>query len=282
MIPSKPSRATLTVLGVVGRERVSVRAELPTLLLTVEAGIARVVGRGVDATIDRSSCLVLPRGQTVTVRAATAAIRIAAIGFAEPLRSAVVRAHRSVGLERAMLDRYLQRSEQLPRTVWVHELVHRYVFERHALGAQANQTTRFLEIELLKEVYFLCRDRLAGTDRATTLVKHTACVERALAHVEAHLFARCTSDALVRNAGASESTLLRAFRRELGQTPITYWRGRKLEEALMLVRSGRYTIQEVASRVGYDNPTAFGHAFRLRFGRPPSEFLPRQPRRPAP
>ena len=51
---------------------------------------------------------------------------------------------------------------------------------------------------------------------------------------------------------------------------------------LVLLRSGRHSVAEVAIEVGYDNHTAFGQAFRLRFGRPPSTFRPQRPLRPAP
>ena len=78
------------------------------------------------------------------------------------------------------------------------------------------------------------------------------------------------------------STLLRGFRRELGCTPAAYWRDRRLDEALVLLRSGRHQVAEVAATVGYDNPTSFGWAFRRRFKRAPSTFVPKRPLRPAP
>ena len=46
-------------------------------------------------------------------------------------------------------------------------------------------------------------------------------------------------------------------------------------EICRLLESGRHSVSEVATLVGYDNPSAFAHAFQLRFGRTPSELLPR-------
>jgi AraC-like DNA-binding protein len=74
--------------------------------------------------------------------------------------------------------------------------------------------------------------------------------------------------------GASESTLLRAFRRERGRSPSAYAREKKLDAALLLLRSGRYAISEVATRVGYGNLAAFSSAFARRFGSPPSSVRP--------
>jgi AraC-like DNA-binding protein len=226
--------------------------------------------------------LLLPRDTLATLRASGSSARVAVLAFREPLLALVARMYGKIGVERRRLDRWTLRFELLPRTIWVHEIVHRYSFERYALGEHDNLATRFLETEILKEIYFLFRDREAGADRATAVRKHSACVERAIRHLEAHLFEPCTMTELAARAGASESTLLRAFQREIGCSPASYWRTRKLDEALILLRSGRHSIAEVAAHVGYENPTAFGFAFRRRFGRPPSSFKPRRPLRRAP
>jgi AraC-like DNA-binding protein len=288
MIPEKSSsssgaRASLAVIGVVHRERHVLRAEAPSLLLTVESAVAEVrAGHGDDLTLDRSACIVVPAGARVTLRTSSPASRVAVISFHEPLFASVARAYRKLGLDRERLARWLAKLSLLPRTVWVHEIVHRYVFERTVLHAQDNAATRFLEMEILKEVYFLFRDRDDGADRATALRRHSACVERAIAYVETHLFDACDVSAVASRAGASESTLLRAFRREVGCSPGAYGRNRKLDEALVLLRTGRYSVADIATRVGYDNPTAFGFAFRRRFGQPPTTFRPRRAIRAAP
>jgi AraC-like DNA-binding protein len=46
--------------------------------------------------------------------------------------------------------------------------------------------------------------------------------------------------------------------------------------------TARADIAEIAEMVGYDNPTAFGDAFRRRFGRPPSMFKPTGRIKPSP
>ena len=278
---TRAERITLTVLGIAPNDRAAVRADRPTLLVTIEASVARADAGGEPLALDRSVCLVLPRGAYVTLRAPLAS-RVAVLAFHEPLFAEVARAYARLGVSRARLDRWMGRMELVPRTVWVHEIVHRYVFERYALGEDHNLATRFLETEILKELYFLFRDREAGAARASLVAKHTPCVARAIAHLESHLAEPCSVAELAARSGASESTLLRAFRRELGCTPGVYWRTRKLDLAIDLLRSGRHSIAEVAIRVGYENPTAFGHAFRLRFGRPPSSFRPRRPRRAPP
>jgi AraC-like DNA-binding protein len=274
-------RVTLHVRTVGAHERASIRVEAPSLLVTIESSVVRVHRGAAELLVDRSGCLLLPAGSRADLRAATPA-RVAVLSFHERLVGHVARTYRKLGLDRARLERWTARLEVLPRTVWVHEIVHRYVFERYALGEHDNAATRFLETEILKEVYFLFRDREKGADRSSTLRRYSAAVERAIAHIEGNLFETASVRALVDVAGASESTLLRTFQRELGESPAAYWRHRKLDEALVLLRSGRHSVAEVATRIGYDNPTSFGASFRRRFGASPSTFIPRQPTRRAP
>lgn len=42
----------------------------------------------------------------------------------------------------------------LPRTNWLNEIMHRYVYERVVSRKQGNDATRFLEKELVKEIYY--------------------------------------------------------------------------------------------------------------------------------
>lgn len=276
MIPQQTS-VDLAVYGLVAGETATVTVTLPSLVMTIESSVARAR----SLTLDRSTCLVMPAGSSLALTTPGTASRVAILGFRASVLVAVAREYESLGLDRRRFERWLAKLALLPRTVWVHELVHRYVFERHALGVHDNLAVRFLEIEIAKELYFLFRDRDDGAERATTVRGHSTAVTRALRHIEAHLFDECSIAALARHAGASASTLLRAFRSEVGCSPAAYWRNRKLDEALLAVRSGK-SINEIAMLIGYENPTAFGFAFRRRFGRPPSAFRPRGRVRAAP
>lgn len=257
---------SLAVCAVPPNESISIRIDQPSLVFTIEWATARRRGD----TLDRSNCLVTSRG--VTVESGTAG-RIGVIALHPPVLAAAEREYRSLDLDRPRFERWLRARTLLPRTTWLHEILHRYVFEREALGNRDNLATRFLEIEIAKEIYFLFRDRDEGAERATIVRAPGAPVERALRYIDAHLYADLSMPQLSRIAGASESTLLRQFRAEVGSTPAAYWRNRRLDEALLALRAGR-SVAEVATRVGYDHPTAFGFAFRRRFGKPPSAFRP--------
>lgn len=252
-------------------EPTTVRLTAPTVVFTIEWAL----GSSGDTTLDRSNLLLTSRS------AELAGDRLGLLTLHPPVLVAVEREYASLGLDRRMFERWLRHRTVLPRTTWLHEILHRFVFEHHALGHRDNLATRFLEIEIAKEIYFLFRDRERGADRASTLRTPGAPIERALRYIESHLFEDCDVRELARIAGASESTLLRQFQAEVGATPGAYWRNRKLDQALLALRSGR-SVAEVAIHVGYDNPTSFGFAFTKRFGRSPSTFRPRGRVRAAP
>jgi len=275
---------SLAVLPVPARDVVDVgRVARPSIVVPLEAAAVDVGIARRTLLLDRSGFLVAPRRTSMTLRTRMPATRVALLGFGERLFVDVPRRYRRLGLVRARLEGWLGELTILPRTVWVHEIVHRYVFEREALGTRDNLATHFLETEILKEVYFLFRDRDdEGAERETMGQRHSAPVERAIALIEADLFGDIDVKRLARRCGASESTLLRSFRRELDVTPGAYWRMRRLDEAMVLLRAGRYSIAEIAVRTGYEKSTSFGLAFRKRFRSPPSAFLRRRPTKRAP
>jgi AraC-like DNA-binding protein len=75
---------------------------------------------------------------------------------------------------------------------------------------------------------------------------------------------------LARLVGLNEAKLKAGFRSHFGQTVYGYLRQQRLHEAHRLLRQGRYNVTEVATRVGYANPSKFAAAFRVQFGVSPS------------
>src|SRR5262249_12345360 len=125
------------------------------------------------------------------------------------------------------LDRYLGTYNVFPRTTWFNEICHRYLFERSICGKRDNDATRFLETEIVKEVYFLSHERATRDgdgakgreeaelrERALMHENEGKLVERAVKEIEARLFDADVVSTLPSICGASESTLLRAFKRE--------------------------------------------------------------------
>lgn len=80
-------------------------------------------------------------------------------------------------------------------------------------------------------------------------------------------------------AGVSERSLHAAFRRQLGTSPMSYVRRRRLEQAheelLSLDRAEGAKVTDVALRYGFAHTSRFAAAYRERFGELPSDTLRR-------
>jgi AraC-like DNA-binding protein len=170
----------------------------------------------------------------------------------------------------ARFDDLLGMPRILPRTRWVDEVVQRYVFERIVCEKHGSMAAVFLETEIAKEVFFLTKEREEERTRTTVVEEEGDVARRARAWLDENLFAPLRVAELARHCHTSESTLLREFKRKFRTTPAKYARERRLEASLLLLKSGRYTATEVATRVGYGSLPAFTIAFRRRFGSSPS------------
>jgi AraC-like DNA-binding protein len=246
----------------------------PALLFPLESTVVAVRAGELAERLDRSSFALVPArlGHALEVPT-TGSVVVVTLLVHDGARAAAVRDYGPY-VERRRMTEVLASPRVLPRTRWVDELVQRYVFEREVCGRRASRAARFLEAELTKEVYFLVCEQLERRTRDSVLFEGDAVAARARAWIEAHLFEPFRIDALVRASHASESTVLRAFHKELGVPPAAYARRRRLEEGLQLLESGRYAVTEVAARIGYDNPSAFAAAFREQFGISPSTVRP--------
>ncbi|WP_161601465.1 response regulator [Paenibacillus luteus] len=64
----------------------------------------------------------------------------------------------------------------------------------------------------------------------------------------------------------------KVFKRETGETISDYLLRLRMNNAVVLLKDSRYKIYEIASHLGYKNPTYFIKVFKERFGVTPQEF----------
>ena len=65
---------------------------------------------------------------------------------------------------------------------------------------------------------------------------------------------------------------IRSFRRCIGMTPMQYITFLRITRAKELLRSTDYSIREISSMVGYENPLYFSRIFKKQTGYSPSEY----------
>lgn len=250
-------------------------ASHPALVFPLEAtAIALAMPARETLRLDRSGFALVPARTRYRIETGSPAPRVVTLEVSAEARAAVEHEY-APHVERERFAVVVGEACVLARTRWVDELIQRYVFERDICARHGSLASRFLELELTKELYFLGDEQRAGKTRAPVVGEGTVLVERARAAIEASLFEPFSMPALARACHASESSLLRAFRRELGVTPGAYVRERRLDEALQLLESGRYTVGEIAARVGYTGQAAFAVAFQRKFHVAPSSVRPR-------
>jgi AraC-like DNA-binding protein len=83
---------------------------------------------------------------------------------------------------------------------------------------------------------------------------------------------------LARRVGLSRTVFALRFQALVGATPMAYLRALRLELAARWLREGRFSVEEVAARVGYSSVSAFHRAFVKRAGERPASL--RQERAP--
>ena len=79
-------------------------------------------------------------------------------------------------------------------------------------------------------------------------------------------------DAYAGSRGMSVSWFIRSFRKYTGQTPMQFILSIRINNAQILLETTQYSINEIASIVGYDNQLYFSRLFRKQKGCSPSEY----------
>ena len=77
---------------------------------------------------------------------------------------------------------------------------------------------------------------------------------------------------LVASAGRAHEHVCRQVRRHFGMTPTQYVNRIRMEHAAMLLDSSDATLEEIATRCGFEGPGHFHRLFRDRYGATPGSF----------
>jgi AraC-like DNA-binding protein len=87
-----------------------------------------------------------------------------------------------------------------------------------------------------------------------------------------HIHERITVEELARVAGASVSTLRRAFVRTVGISPYEWLLRQRIRVAQEMLRTGTQPVRAVADAVGVPDPAYFARLFSSRVGCTPREY----------
>jgi len=97
-------------------------------------------------------------------------------------------------------------------------------------------------------------------------------IERVANHLKNNPRLNPTLPQLAELACLSLSQLKSLFKKQLGQTPGQYLLACRMEKARALLVHTDYPVNVIASRVGYQDPSAFSHRFSVYFGYSPRKL----------
>ncbi len=106
----------------------------------------------------------------------------------------------------------------------------------------------------------------AATDSMKAIVREAA------AWIDGHFYEELTLTALAERFHVEHSYFSRVFRQEIGESPVLYITGRRMEKAKQYIQEGKKNLTEIAFMVGYDDYTYFSRVFRKSTGMSPREY----------
>jgi AraC-like DNA-binding protein len=132
--------------------------------------------------------------------------------------------------------------------------------------------TRFADILFIEAVRTYFDGDLAAAERGWLAATRDPQVGRALAVLHAHPLEPWTLVSLARRVATSRSLLAEKFTHLVGEPPLRYLKGLRLNAAAIRLRSTNDKLSAIAASAGYDSAAAFTKAFKKRVGKTPGEY----------
>ena len=166
-------------------------------------------------------------------------------------------------------------AEYVPVGVWdcspeilnVIEMLHQKVLEQPG-------KLRSLDMDIISGyLVMLLREKLPGTpvSRQTTFSDEDVC-EIAKRELDAHIDTPYTLDQLSSKVFVSKGYLRRLFKEKYGESPLTYLLRKKLDVAEELLKITDLPVQDIARKIGIDNPFYFSTLFTRKKGISPANY----------
>jgi AraC-like DNA-binding protein len=108
--------------------------------------------------------------------------------------------------------------------------------------------------------------------RAESVRNYSQPITKAVRYIRTHLYEPIAVGAIARYVNLNPRYFATLFKKEVGQTPSQYIRGRKMSEALTLLEQGQYSVTETAEMLGYCSLSYFSSEFKTVYGQSPKRY----------
>jgi AraC family transcriptional regulator of arabinose operon len=143
--------------------------------------------------------------------------------------------------------------------------------EAYRLTWRNDATDELLAMVALEEI-------LIRAHRVTSrpLLKRDPRIEQAVEFATQHLAEPVGLNELAAAVNLSPSRFGHIFQLEMGISPCAFLERQRLARALQMLEVSNMSVQEIAEKVGFENPFYFSNRFRRRFNMSPSEYRKRR------
>lgn len=135
-------------------------------------------------------------------------------------------------------------------------------------AAMLSRLTELMFVEIVRQYM----QQLPPGERGWLAGLNDVIVGRALRLMHANPTHNWTVSELAREAATSRSALADRFTQLIGESPMRYLAGWRVQLAKQMLRDGDSSIAEIAARVGYESEAAFNRAFKRNAGSPPAAW----------
>jgi AraC-like DNA-binding protein len=135
-------------------------------------------------------------------------------------------------------------------------------------AAMLGRLTELMFVEIIREYMH----RLPTSQGGWLAGLNDVAVGKALRLLHTNPVRDWTVEDLAHEVAVSRSVLAHRFTELVGETPMRYLANWRMQLAKQLMREGTRSIQEVATRVGYESEAAFNRAFKRTTGSPPAAW----------
>ncbi|WP_145670369.1 AraC family transcriptional regulator [Chitinophaga polysaccharea] len=118
---------------------------------------------------------------------------------------------------------------------------------------------------------FISPDSFTNLSPASTIDNNY--INTAIIYMQQHIDEQLSVEVIARELGISSTVLFRNFKKSTGYSPIAYFNFLKTQKAIQLIHARKYTISEIGSKIGIDDPYYFSRLFKKQMGVSPRQYI---------